>query len=196
MEIDKNKCNLVPIPKEMRLGMNSRNLYKIVDNKLYFLSYHSWIKDEDDFSICTEVFEDVVGKECCCEHYEWPNLFYMLKFLDEKRIEYPYFLNHKYDFTFTLTGYSRLSEYQNVFGYNIEKYVYLAFVNTFKFTGVCDFEIQEKACVLNEKNNELLLKLQVSDLALFDAFKPKLHFLSDFIVTTEIKERDNKNLQL
>ena len=125
-------------------------------------------------------------------HYAWPNLFEMLRFLDKKRIEYPYFVNHKYDVTVILTCFVKLTEFQNVYGYSIQKYFYLAYVNAYKYTGICDMECQEKACLIDLKNNQVIIKMQVTDLALFDSWKPTFNFMSDFMCKIEIEERKTK----
>ncbi len=46
-----NKWDFVPIPKEMRLGMNYRNLYKVVGKIVHFLAYDRSIEMEDEFTI-------------------------------------------------------------------------------------------------------------------------------------------------
>ena len=192
MEIDKNNLVFVPVPLNLPVVNQVRNMYALNNGKLHFY-YHSCslIEYEDEYyDFLYEEIEGIVGEDS--ENYDagnFKNIIELGEIIKQKSYKYPYFLEHKYDVVYRLKSFKNLSEFEHPWGYSLQRFMYLAFFNYFVKTGVCDIEEQEKACAVNLENNTFTVKLQTSALELLDGCYQKLEFISDFIYDIEIEER-------
>jgi hypothetical protein len=192
MEIDDNRWVFIPVPTNLPLVKQQRNMYMLNNGKLHFY-YHSCSiieYDDEDFDFLYEEIEGIVGEDS--ENYDaghFKNIIELGEIIRQKSKKYPYFLDHKYNVIYRLKSFRNLAEFEHPWGFSIERYLYLAFFNYFIKTGVCDMEEQEKACAIDLENNEFSIKLQTSTVELLDYYFQKLEFLSDFICEIEIEER-------